>query len=79
MRARIRTLTMNGAVTFAAELLFDGTVIIYRDGAYVDEGRLSSGQLTLHDEFVPERSRRELQRKLVRALAGASDGADADG
>jgi hypothetical protein len=62
---------MNGAVRFAAELLFDGTVIVYRNGVFVDEGRFAGGQLSLEDEFVPERSRRELQRKLQRALAGA--------
>jgi hypothetical protein len=62
-------LSMVGSVIFAAELLSDRTVIIYRDGVYVDEGRFSDGRLTLNDEFVPERAHAEIEKKLAHAIA----------
>jgi hypothetical protein len=76
MKSRIRIIAMNGPRTFTAELLSDDSVIIYRDGQYVDEGRFVDGELKLEDEFVPDRSRLELQRKLTRAVNDPGDGAD---
>lgn len=62
-------LAMVGSVIYAAELLSDRSVIIYRDGVYVDEGRFEDGRLSLHDEFVPPRAHAELEKKLGRAEA----------
>jgi hypothetical protein len=69
MRSRIRALAMVGSVIYAAELLSDRSVVIYRDGAYVDEGRFADGRLELHDEFVPQRAHAELEKKLAHAMA----------
>ncbi len=74
MRSRIRVLAMVGSVIYAAELLSDRSVIIYRDGVYVDEGRFDDGRLSLHDEFVPPRAHAELERKLARAEQLGADG-----
>ena len=80
MRSRIRVLAMAGSVIYAAELLSDRTVIIYRDGVYVDEGSFDDGCLSLHDEFVPPRAHAEIERKLAHALAaGPNGGPDAEG
>lgn len=68
MRSRIRVLAMAGSVIYAAELLSDRSVIIYRDGVYVDEGQFGDGRLILHDEFVPTRAHVEIERKLTHAL-----------
>jgi hypothetical protein len=68
MRSRIRVLAMVGSVIYAAELLSDRSVIIYRDGVYVDEGNFAEGRLRLHDEFVPARAHAEMEMKLTRAL-----------
>ena len=68
MRSRIRVLAMVGSVVYAAELLSDRSVVIYRDGVYVDEGRFAEGRLSLHDEFVPARAHAEMEKKLARAL-----------
>lgn len=65
---------MAGSVIYAAELLSDRSVIIYRDGVYVDEGSFSEGRLSLHDEFVPARAHAELERKLAHALTVGPDG-----
>ena len=69
MRSRIRVLAMAGSVIYAAELLSDRSVVIYRDGVYVDEGDFREGRLRLHDEFVPARTHAELERKLAHAVA----------
>ena len=74
MRSRIRVLAMAGSVIYAAELLSDRSVIIYRDGVYVDEGRFRDGHLSLHDEFVPARAHAEIERKLTLALTLGPDG-----
>lgn len=74
MRSRIRVLAMAGSVIYAAELLSDRSVIIYRDGVYVDEGSFSEGRLTLHDEFVPPRAHAEIERKLSHAIAVGPSG-----
>ena len=65
---------MVGSVIYAAELLSDRSVIVYRDGVYVDEGEYADGRLTLHDEFVPERAHGELEKKLAHAMALAGPG-----
>lgn len=65
---------MAGSVIYAAELLSDRSVIIYRDGVYVDEGSFSEGRLTLHDEFVPPRAHAEIERKLSHAIAVGPSG-----
>ena len=69
MRSRIRVLAMAGAVIYAAELLSDRSVVIYRDGVYVDEGEFREGRLLLHDEFVPAAAHAELQRMLAHAVS----------
>ena len=74
MRSRIRVLTMVGSVIYAAELLSDRSVIIYRDGTYVDEGSFSEGSLELHDEFVPVRAHAELAKKLAHAVSISGPG-----
>lgn len=80
MRSRIRVLAMAGSVIYAAELLSDRTVIIYRDGVYVDEGSFGDGRLILHDEFVPPRAHAEIEKKLAHALAAGPSGvSDAEG
>lgn len=68
MRTRIRVLAMAGSVIYAAELLSDRSVVIYRDGIYVDEGEFADGRLALRDEFVPERAHAQLEMKLARAI-----------
>jgi hypothetical protein len=79
MRSRIRVLVMAGAVIYAAELLSDCSVIIYRDGVYVDEGSFTDGRLSLHDEFVPARAHAEMEKKLARAVTlGRDDGAEGE-
>lgn len=74
MRSRIRVLAMAGSVIYAAELLSDRSVIIYRDGVYVDEGNFGDGRLQLNDEFVPSRTHGELEKKLAHALTLGPDG-----
>lgn len=74
MTSRIRVLAMAGSVIYAAELLSDRSVVIYRDGVYVDEGEFREGRLRLHDEFVPARAQAELERKLAHAVTGGPGG-----
>ena len=79
MGSRIRVLAMVGSVIYAAELLSDRSVVIYRDGVYVDEGNFAEGRLSLHDEFVPPRAHAEMEQKLTRALTfGAGELSDAE-